>query len=132
MNDNSVSRIPEFDAVTMLQQRLAQKQTEASPSQPSLNGAIDPYKMMLQRKAVNSGEIQAPIQSWPEEDIKNLEEFCLKMGVVGFNCGRMSPAAALAFLKQKLGVVEDVATSEGMGPNYPYTEALQKRVLLKG
>ena len=122
-NDNYINRIPEFDAMTHLQQRMSQ----AKPSQTN-----DPYQLMLKRKAINSGEIQEPTQTWPNEDVIKLEEFCRKMGILGFNCGRMSPLSALAFLKQKLGVVEDIPKTEGFGPNYPYTEAIKKRLLLKG
>jgi len=43
---------------------------------------------------------------WPEEEIKVLESFCLKHGIVGFDCGRMSPLAALSLLKSKLGVID--------------------------
>jgi hypothetical protein len=125
------SRVPEFDAMFMLQQRLAQKGT-TSPAIPK--GKFDPYQMMVKKKEVNTGTIvdDTPSQSWPEEDIKKLEEFCKKMGIVGFNAGNMSPLAALAFLKQKLGVVEEPPKTEGYGPNYPYTDAMKKKMILHG
>jgi hypothetical protein len=44
----------------------------------------------------------------------------------------MSPLAALAFLKNKLGVIDDVSRTEGFNPNYPYTEAMRKKILLNG
>jgi hypothetical protein len=125
------SKIPEFDAMVILQQRLAQK--GSSNSSPS-KGEFDPYQMMVKKKEVNAGNIadDTPTQSWPEEDIKKLEDFCKKMGIIGFNCGKMSPLAALAFLKQKLGILDETPKSEGYGPNYPYTEAIKKKMLLHG
>lgn len=128
------NRIPEFDAMALLQQRLAQKKTDTSTTTATPKGPFDPHQMMVNRKRINAGEMitDMPVQTWPEEDIRKLEEFCLKMGIVGFNCGRMSPLAALAFLKEKLGVVDETPRTEGFGPNYPYTQAMQKRILLKG
>ena len=130
MSDESVHNIPEFDAMALLQARLAGKGT--GPQSTPSKGTIDPYRMMLGRKAENAAEATAPIQSWPAEDIKKLEEFCLKHGIVGFNCGRMSPAAALTLLKGKLGVMDTPPKTEGYGPNYPYTMAMQKKTLLHG
>lgn len=88
--------------------------------------------MMLKRKDANAEGAMAPVQTWPEADVKKLEEFCKKMGIVGFNCGNMSPLAALALLKTKLGIPEEPQQTEGYGPNFPYTEAMKKRILLKG
>lgn len=130
MINETLHRIPDFDAMALLQARLASKGT--GPQSTPLKGNIDPYRMMLDRRAENASEATAPIQSWPAEDIKKLEEFCLKHGIVGFNCGRMSPAAALSLLKQKLGVFEGSPHTEGYGHNYPYTETIRKRILLSG
>jgi len=130
MSDESVHNIPEFDAMALLQARLASKGT--GPQSTPSKGTIDPYQMMLKRKDANAEEVLSPVQTWPEADIKRLEEFCLKHGIVGFNCGRMSPAAALALLKGKLGVMDTPPKTEGYGPNYPYTMAMQKKSLLHG
>lgn len=130
MNRDEKFEIP-FDVMAALHQRLASKATTPSSthSSPSKT-AIDPYQMMLNRKR-KEGEDPA-VQHWPEDDIKKLEEFCRQHGIVGFNCGTMSPLAALALLKQKLGVVDTPSHTEGYGPNYPYTQAMQKKQLLHG
>lgn len=72
------------------------------------SGGFDPHKLMVQRKQLETGEVLdvTPVQKWPEKDIKALEEFCAKYGILGFNCGRMSPVAALAMLKNQLGIVD--------------------------
>lgn len=133
MSDETTNRFSEFDVMAALHRRIAEKKAEASGAQPpSGKGTIDPYKMMLARKGTNAQEATAPIQSWPEEDVRKLEDFCKTMGIVGFNCGNMSPLAALALLKNKLGVPEETPRTEGYGPNYPYTVALQKKQLLHG
>ena len=54
----------------------------------------------------DSKKTETVLIEWPANEVKALEEFCLKHGVVGFSCGRMSPSAALAFLKTKLGIVD--------------------------
>ena len=43
-----------------------------------------------------------------EVEIKKLEEFCIQHGIIGFNCGNMSPMAALQILKRKIGVVDHI------------------------
>jgi hypothetical protein len=129
------SRMPEFDAVAILQQRLAQKAASTTNDHPSHTaGTFDPHQIMVKRRSQNAGEIACdhPVQNWPAQDIKTLEDFCRSHGIMGFNCGTMSPLAALVFLKQKLGIMDQTPRSEGYGPNYPYTEAMSKRQLLKG
>lgn len=135
MSEESNSIFPEFDAISLLQQRLAQKNSKTSSTgNSSTNGNFDPYKMMVNRKQKNEelSDPNIPIQTWQSEDIKKLEEFCSQHGIIGFNCGRMSPLAALAFLKQKLGIVDISTKTEGYGPNYPYTMAMQKKQILHG
>ncbi len=133
MSDEATNRFTEFDIMAALHARIAEKKAGATPAQSSTGKAtVDPYQMMVNRKNANAEEALAPVQTWPEEDVKKLEEFCKKMGIVGFNCGNMSPLAALALLKGKLGVVDTPARTEGYGPNYPYTQAIQKKRLLHG
>lgn len=128
------SYVPEFDAMALLQQRLAQKKVDHASVSDTPKGPFDPHQLMVNRKKINAGEMIAdtPVQTWPEEDVKKLEDFCKKMGIVGFSAGLMHPLAALAKLKQHLGVVDDTPRTEGFGPNYPYTEAMNKRQLLHG
>lgn len=107
------------------------------------NNKFDPYKMMVQKKRINDGEIEniTPKQMWPEKDVKVLEDFCKQYGIIGFSCGHMSPIAALAMLKQKLGIADGPLEErvpygyEKIGennPNYPYTNAIKKKMILQG
>lgn len=133
MSDETTNRFTEFDVMAALHQRIAEKKAGASSAQSSTGqGNLDPYQLMLKRKDANVENAMAPIQTWPEEDIKKLEEFCQQHGIMGFNCGHVSPLAALALLKNKLGVIDQATKTEGYGLNYPYTTALQKKQLLKG
>jgi len=92
------------------------------------DGAFDPHQLMVKKKLTDAGDAvdMTPKQTWPDQEIKALEDFCLKYGIVGFNCGRMSPVAALAMLKQKLGVIEPTEN------RVTYSDAMNKRTLLKG
>jgi hypothetical protein len=92
------------------------------------DGTFDPHQLMVKKKLTDAGDsIDAtPKQSWPDQDIKALEDFCLKYGIIGFNSGRMSPVAALAMLKQKLGVIEPTENRT------TYSDAMNKKMLLKG
>lgn len=84
---------------------------------PASNG-FDPYQAMLRRKQSNiqdeSGYINTPIQEYDPKDIQELEEFCTKYGVVGFNFGTMNPKAALRMLKSRMGVKEEKVTPKAM------------------
>ncbi len=129
------SRMPEFDAVSILQQRLANKKSDTSSINSSnAKTSFDPHQIMVNRRRENAGEITAntPVQSWPEHDIQTLESFCKQYGIMGFNCGNMSPIAALALLKNKLGIIDNIPHSENYTSNYPYTEAMKKKILLRG
>ncbi len=65
---------------------------------------------------------------WPERDVEALEDFCRKYGIVGYNCGRMNPIAAIAMLKQKLGI-----TDTSLKEITPYSNAINnKKILLNG
>jgi len=134
------------DMASMLAQRIAMKKADGNGATPA-PGTFDPYQAMLKKK---SGETQpvdpSTVQTWPEEDIKKLQEYCQKMGIVGFSSGRMSPIAALAMLKQKFGEdfsnvpiqervpqgYEKMGTKSTYGPNYPYEEAMRRKQILHG
>lgn len=92
-------------------------------SKQSTSKEFDPYKLMIQKKELNSDETinnTSSIQIWPEKDIKALEDFCHRHSIIGFNCGRMHPIAALAMLKKQFNF-----TDEKLEENIPY----QKKVL---
>lgn len=65
------------------------------------------YQMMLnkQNQSINSNVNSTPqVIQYQNNDIKELEEFCMKNGIIGFNCGNMHPKMALKILKSKLGI----------------------------
>jgi hypothetical protein len=126
MSDDYESNAPDFTQI--LQQRLASKPSEAKPSP---NG-FDPYKAMLNKKKSEDGE---PIDTtntvkWTDKEMDALKDFCQKNGILGFNCGHMSPIAALAMLKNKLGIV-DGPLEERVPYGYQMLNS-SKKTLLKG
>lgn len=135
------SRLPNIDAV--LAQRIAAKTTE-TPMVPK--SSVDPYQLMVQKKQdAPIGVDPNTIRKWPEEDVKKLQDYCQKVGIVGFNPGRMPPMVALAMLKQQYGDYSDVpleervpegyekrGTPSNYGPNFPYSQAMAKKQILHG
>lgn len=104
-------------------------------------GGFDPHAIMVKKKEVDSGAVEdtTPKQTWPEQDVKTLEDFCAKHGILGFNCGRMSPIAAMAMLKQKIGIIDGPLEErmpfgyEKLGkfnPSYPYTAMVKKKTVI--
>ena len=117
----------ETEAWPEMNQAVTQRILTAASTAVTQPGAFDPYKAMLMKKQADDGKPvdTSNVVKWPEADIKQLEDFCMKMGVVGFNCGRMSPLAALALLKNRLGVVDHTPV-ENAKSRY------EDRILLKG
>ncbi len=115
-------------------------------STPTSNGTIDPYQLMLQKKA--SGNIAEPTTEvkWPEDDVKKLQLYCAKMGIAGFNSGHVPPLVALSLLKKQIGDdysavplderlpagYEKLGTKSQFNCNYPYAEAIKKKIVLHG
>ena len=134
--------IPDF--ASALTQRIANK-TGATPGPLPPPGTVDPYKLMLQRRQGDTAPIDtATIQKWPEEDVKALEDYCKRMGVVGF-ASRLNPKIALMQLKQQFGDYSGVPLDERIpagyerigdgnkySPSYPYSEAIAKKQILHG
>jgi len=123
----------------MLQHRISQK---ASATNLPPAGTIDPYDLIMRRKR---GEAELPpVQTWPEEDVKALDAFCQKNGIVGIS-SRMNPKLVLMQLKRQVGNYSDVPLEERCpigyekvgtvntyGPNYPYSQAVLKKQILHG
>ena len=135
------SRAPDFNQ--MMGQRLS---NPTKPVEAKSTTGFDPYKVMVKKKEADDGK---PIDTsdsvkWPAEDIKVLEDFCQKHGIVGFNCGKMSPLAALAMLKNMMGIAdgplenrvppgyEKLGTKNPYNPSSPYQMNIQKKSLLRG
>jgi len=74
----------------------------------SLNDPI--FQSLVRRKQQGEDTTLPPIQEFPQQDINELESFCHKYGIIGFNCGRMNPKAALRMLKSRMGVPIEEAT----------------------
>ncbi len=134
--DSLNSKIPDFGAA--IAQRVAARAAESNGITLTPPGTVDPYKLMLQRKQGITPET-APIPTapeWPAEQVKKLQDYCAKMGIVGFNSGRMNPIAALAILKKQFGEdysdiplnervpigYEKLGTKTNYNSSYPYTQ----------
>ena len=140
------SRIP--DLGTALVQRIASKKAEESGNTPPPPGTVDPYQLMLKKK--QGEEIKeidpATIQRWPEAAVTKLQDYCTKMGIVGFSSGKMPPLVALAMLKKQFGDdytgipleervpegYEKAGTRPQYNPGYPYSQAILKKQILHG
>jgi len=110
--------------------------TQRVSSIKQTNG-FDPHKLMVQKKKMESGEIESNIPSklWPEKDIKILEDFCETHGIIGYNCGKMNPIAALCMLKQTMGIVEgplEKRVPYGYQQMNSVDNNVKKKTLLKG
>lgn len=122
----------ETEAWPELSQRTSQQILTSAPVAAESAGGFDPYKSMLIKRQQDDGS--KPIDTsdtikWPEADIKKLQDFCAQYVIVGFNCGRMSPLAALSMLKAKLGVVDGIPSESAA---YSAKNRYGDKFLLKG
>jgi len=109
---NNYDPYPTADFNQMLLRKMQQPVVSVPPE-------FDPYQVLLKRKKQqDSGELP-PIKDIDPDDLYELQQFCQMHGVVGFNCGRMNPKAALQMLKSRMGIREN-----------PTTPPAQKKVLL--
>lgn len=67
---------------------------------------FDPYQMLLKRKQCQDDPTFIPKIEHNQEDVKELEEFCTKYGILGLNFKNMNPKAILNMLKSKMGVLD--------------------------
>lgn len=74
----------------------------------SLNDPI--FQSLVRRKQEGEDTTLPSIQEFPQQDIDELESFCRKYGIIGFNCGRMHPKAALRMLKSRMGIPIEEST----------------------
>ena len=79
---------------------LWQKRRMSMDQQP-----FDIYSALVKRKKQGEDTTLPPVQEFPQVDIDELESFCRSHSILGFNCGKMNPKAALQMLKGKLGVL---------------------------
>lgn len=139
------SRMPDLGSV--LAARIAAKQNSSVTNNNISPGKVDPYQLMLKKKQSETEPIDSStIQKWPEEAVKKLEDYCNRMGIIGFSAGKMHPLAALAMLKKQLGDdytdvpleeripagYEKRGTTSTYNSNYPYTESTTKKQILHG
>lgn len=106
------SKLPDFESM------LYTRASKSSGINTAPKTVIDPYKMMVNKKENESLPINTSeeVVQWPENDLKLLKDYCQKMGIVGFSCGKMHPIAALAMLRQRLG---DCYTNTPMNERIP-------------
>jgi hypothetical protein len=83
----NTSTLPDF--VQLVKQRTT-----------GIKETFDPHQIMVNKKQ------DVPLPTVQETDLETLQNFCNEHGIVGFNCGRMSPIAALSMLKAQMGIVD--------------------------
>ena len=89
------------------------------------NGYDPIHAAMVKRKQrIDNGEELElpPKEEYKNEDIKALEEFCKKHGIMAMNFGNIPPSSALRMLKSKMGIQE--------APVTPLTNNNKKSLLL--
>jgi hypothetical protein len=142
---------PEFstlpDIGSLLHQRMTAKKAAETGTAPA-PGQFDPHKLMVKKHKVEIGEELPEIEEapkWPENDVKALQDYCAKMGIIGFST-RQNPKLALMKLKQQVGDYSEIplesripmgyqkaGTMGSNSVNYPYSRPPEpKKSLLNG
>lgn len=101
-NNFEFNNLPDID--TLLYKRIADKQMSSSIGN-SASKSFDPHALMVKKNKVERGEEFPDIPefpSWSEKDVKELQDYCQRMGIFGFST-RQNPKIALMQLKKQLG-----------------------------
>lgn len=109
MNDWSTIDLGHLQTMTQMSAVQSGVGIRSQAAQIDTDG-FDPYEVMVRRKKRQEDpqSFQEPVvQQHHTQDIVAFEEFCQQHGILGFNCGTMSPRAALQFLKSKMGIREE-------------------------
>jgi hypothetical protein len=104
---NEFDIYPTIGAESLLMNKLFKQSSNYAP-----NDSFDPYQALLKRKKQGEDTKQLPIQEYDPNDLYELEQFCRKHNIIGFNTGKMNPKFALQFLKQKMGIKTETPTVE--------------------
>ena len=113
---------------------LSGKSEEAKPGP---NG-YDPHKLMVKKHKVETGEElpeMPPDPKWPAADIKALQDYCQRMGIIGFST-RQHPRLALAQLKQQMGDMSNIPLENRIPLGYEkvgtFNSCTSKKSLIAG
>lgn len=110
------SEIP--DMQSLLMQRIANKVSD-QPTKLS-GGGFDPHASMVKRNKIEKGEELPEIPEaprWPEEDVQELQNYCQRMGIIGFST-RQNPKIALMQLKKQMGDFDGISLEERVPHGY--------------
>ena len=73
---------------------------------------FDPYKLLLKRKQQQEDPTSIPNIHYNESDVKELEEFCQRHGILGVNFKNMNPKSILNMLKSKMGIKDNHSVNQ--------------------
>jgi hypothetical protein len=59
-------------------------------------------------------EMNPSIPEYNEDDLKELQEYCAKRGIIGVNFGGRNPKAVLQMLKARMGERSEPVSKKGM------------------
>ena len=124
------STLPDIGQV--LRQRIAAKKAGTETAVPT--SGFDPHKLMVKKHKVEIGEELPEIPNdpqWPDADVKALQDYCQKMGIVGFS-SRQHPRLALMKLKQNMGDFTGIPLENRSPMGYQPISPTSKKTLLNG
>ena len=141
MEEYPTFNTPDFE--TLLANRIMSRNNQGETAIPT--NTSDPYQMMLRKKKGETEPILDFTQQWPSEDIKALEDFCKRNGIIGFRVGKLNPKTALSMLKKQVGDFSEIPLSDRLingyekigtesigNPSFPYSTPINKRNILLG
>lgn len=67
--------------------------------------------LVKRKKILDGDDVELPQKTeYKNEDVKALEDFCKRYGILATHFGNIPPTAALRMLKAKMGVIESPVT----------------------
>ena len=83
-------------------------------SSDAINSLLRGRTFGAQRREDSSFEMNPSIPEYNEEDMKELQEYCQKRGIIGVNFGNRNPRAVLQMLKARMGERSEPVSKRGL------------------
>lgn len=85
-----------------------------SVSSADINSLLRGRTLGMSRMDEKPYEMDPPIPEYNEDDMKELQEYCSKRGILGVNFGGRNPRAILQMLKARMGERSEPVVKRGL------------------
>lgn len=98
-----------WNTMTMTTSMLLNQKAREEVSQADLNALLGGRKFGSKQQETQPFNMTPEIPEYSDEDMRELQDFCSKRGIIGVNFNGMNPKAVLRMLKARMGITEQTS-----------------------